>query len=546
MPKTVESWSRSLIGPLLVSFAALTAVLLTLDPGDCRPSLPEGPGLTLDESFNVQMGVYLARSLSGYGVGLLHPDSAAEVFGVDGYNPDHPPLGRLWLGVAHQLVESYFPAQLSSYADASSARFAVVSARVGSAVAFALTVFLIGVFTARRWGQLAGTAGAICFALMPRVFGHAHFAALETVMNLFWTLALLATASMWSRSESTDGPSNKAAAASGVLIGLALLTKIQAVLLPPLVVLWALVFWRVRALRPLAVCGVTAAATFFVGWPWLWLDLPGNVVDYFARTTDRTVLHVWYLGERFVDRDVPWHYPWVNFVATTPIGILVTGAMGCCDVHRTESRRLVLLIVGSVLAPLVLFSLPGIAVYDGVRLFLVVFPGWAILAGVGTQKLHVWLSRRVKKPAIWTTAFLVSQAVGLILLQPFHLSYYSAAVGGTAGAARIGLEANYWGDAISRSLLEEIAEELPPGALVEFAPLMHPYQLKELYQLPVVERAQIRLKPYNTEPRGPWLLVFHRLADAPSEERLKSENWAMIVDIKRQGVRLASLWQKQR
>jgi hypothetical protein len=531
---------------MIVSIVALAAVTATLDPADCRSSLPEGPGLTLDESFNVQMGVYLARCVSDYGVGLLHPDSAAEVFGVAGYNPDHPPLGRLWLGIAHQLVESLFPAKLSSYAGAASVRFAIVSARVGSAAAFALTVLLIGVFTGRRWGQLAGTAAALCFALMPRVFGHAHFAALETVMNLFWTLALLTTASLWNGSQSTDGPANKGAALSGLLIGLALLTKIQAVLLPPLVVLWAVVFWRIQALRPLAVCGVTAAVTFFVGWPWLWLDLPGNVVDYFARTTDRTVLHVWYQGERFVDRDVPWHYPWVNFVATTPIGILVVGTMGCIDVRKAESRRSLLLIGGSVLAPLVLFSLPGIAVYDGVRLFLVAFPGWAVLAGIGTQKLHAWLSRRVKQPTLWTAAFLASNVVGIVWLHPFQLSYYSAAVGGTAGAARLGLEANYWGDAISRSLLEEIAEELPPGALVEFAPLMHPYQLKELYQLPVVERARVRLKPYNVAPRGPWLLVFHRLADAPSEEQLRSEGWAIVTDVQRQRVRLASLWQKQR
>lgn len=540
------SWLRALIGPSIVSITALVAVALTLDPADCRPSLPEGPGLTLDESFNVQMGVYLARSVADYGVGLLHPDSAAEVFGVHGYNPDHPPLGRLWLGLAHDLVESSAPANLSTYADTMPVRFVIVSARVGSAVAFALTVLLIGAFTARRWGRLAGTSAALCFVLMPRVFGHAHFAALETVMNLFWTLALLTTASLWSRTDSASRPTKKAAALSGLLLGLALLTKIQAVILPPLIVVWAVMFWRVRSLLPLLICGVTATVTFGVGWPWLWLDVPGNLVAYFARTTDRTLLHVWYLGERFVDRDVPWHYPWVCFVATVPIGILLAGLLGCGELRQSDRRRELLLIVGSILTPLVLFSLPGVAVYDGVRLFLVAFPGWAILAGLGTQKLQVWLSRRVKKPTVWTTAFLASNAVGLIWLHPFHLSYYSAVVGGTAGAARLGFEANYWGDAISRSLLDEIANELPPGSLVEFAPLMHPYQLTELYQLPIIERAQIHLKPYNTAPRGPWLLVFHRLADVPSEERLKSENWAIVTDVQRQRVRLASLWQKQR
>lgn len=546
MPKPALPLSHALIGPSIVAALALTVVVASLDPADCRSSLPEGPGLTLDESFNVQMGVYLSRSVADYGVGLLHPESADEVFGVEGYNPDHPPLGRLWLGIAHDLVESYAPARLSSYADTLPVRFAIVSARVGSAVAFALSVLLIGAFTGRRWGQFAGTSAALCFVLMPRVFGHAHFAALETVMNLFWTLALLATASLWSRANSTVGPTKKAAALTGVLLGLALLTKIQAVILPPLVVVWAIAYWRVRSLLPLLICGLTAAVTFGIGWPWLWLDIRGNIVDYFARTTDRTVLHVWYFGERFVDRNVPWHYPWVFFVATVPVGIVFAGLLGCGELRQNDRRRELLLIVGSVVAPLVLFSLPGVAVYDGVRLFLVAFPGWAIFAGIGTHKLHAWLSRKAKKPAVWTAAFLASNAVGLVWLHPFQLSYYSAAVGGTTGASQLGLESNYWGDAISRSLLDEIAEELPPGSLVEFAPLMHPYQLTELYQLPVVERAQIRLKPYNTAPRGPWLLVFHRLADAPSEERLKSEGWAIVADVKRQGVRLASLWQKQR
>ncbi len=546
MPKPVLSWPRALIGPSIVALFALVAVLATLDPADCRPSLPEGPGLTLDESFNVQMGVYLSRSVADYGVGLMHPDSAREVFGAKCYNPDHPPLGRIWLGTAHDLVESYAPAKLSSYADTLPVRFAIVSARVGSAVAFALTVLLIGVFTTRRWGQLAGTSAALCLVLMPRVFGHAHFAALETVMNLFWTLALLTTASLWSKADSAFRPTKKAAALTGFLLGLALLTKIQSVILPPLVVVWAILFWRVRSLLPLLICGLTAAVTFGVGWPWLWLDIPGNLVDYFARTTDRTVLHVWYCGERFVDRDVPWHYPWVCFVATVPIGIFLAGLLGCGELRQNDRRRELLLIVGSVVAPLVLFRLPGVAVYDGVRLFLVAFPGWAILAGLGTQKLHAWLSLKVKKPAVWTAAFLASNVVGLVWLHPYHLSYYSAAVGGSAGASRFGFEASYWGDAISRSLLDEIANELPPGALVEFAPLMHPYQLTELYQLPVIEGVQLHLKPYNTAPRGPWLLVFHRLADAPSEERLKSEGWAIATDVQRQGVRLASLWQKQR
>ena len=51
-----------------------------------------------------------------------------------------------------------------------------------------------------------------------------------------------------------------------------------------------------------------------------------------------------------------------------------------------------------MLFPLVLFSLPHISVYDGARLFLVVFPLWAIFIGRGGaiafEKLREKLSPR--------------------------------------------------------------------------------------------------------------------------------------------------------
>src|SRR5690349_7855671 len=91
------------VGPLSIALAALLAVVLTLDAAGDYPKLFEGPGVTLDESFNVQMGVYQWNALWTYNLALLHPESVREVFGVSHYNPDHPPLGRLWLGFWHDL-----------------------------------------------------------------------------------------------------------------------------------------------------------------------------------------------------------------------------------------------------------------------------------------------------------------------------------------------------------------------------------------------------------------------------------------------------------
>lgn len=574
-------------GPAIVSMVVLVAVLVTLDPADYRPNLPQGPGITLDESFNVQMGVYLVESIKGYGLGILDPQSAEEVFGNPAYNPDHPPLGRLWLGVFHDISRAVAPV------DSGDNPFVTIHARAGSAFAFALTVFLVGVFAARRWGSLAGVASSISLAVMPRLFGHAHLASLETFMGLTWTVAILGTLHLWARrDESTsrdaatsdsnvgqanvavksEPPGDKASILCGLFIGLALLTKMQAVLLPPLLTVWAFWHWRLSAFRPLAVCGITTAVVFVIGWPWLWLDLPGHLTEYFGRTTGRVSLNVWYLGQVFKDVELPWHYPWVMTLVTVPVGILLLAAVGLW-----RARRRILndpttsLIIGSIIAPLVLFSLPGVAVYDGARLFLVAFPGIALLAGCGVSSVCEWLIAR-KLPYIPVLGVLLAgQLAGVVTTTPYFLSYYNAAVGGTSGAKQLGFEVSYWGDSFSREFFLELVDEVSDRPVVQVAPVLHQFQLPEIErQVPILANgksatgrrvwlvaADKPLEPYrrfwaSTGGRMPlragsrYLAVFHRRADAPSSKLLEEAGWELVTAETCQGVVVASLWRRSR
>lgn len=558
------SIGRIAIGPGAVSVFVLVGVLLTLDPSDCWPTMPEGPGVTLDESFNVQMGAYLVESLKSYGFAILHPDSVQEVFGNPAYNPDHPPLGRLWLGVFHQLTQSLAaPAGIETL-------FVTASARVGSAVAFALTIFLVGVFTGSRYGRLAGFVASSSLALMPRLFGHAHLASLETVMNLTWTLAILGAAHVWTKrqmpaavkgqddsggQDSGDPPSDWAAILFGLLISLALLTKIQAVILPPLVGVWSLWHWRTRAVRPLTIGLSAAGVGFLVGWPWLWIDLPGHTAEYFGRTTGRLTLHCWYFGQQFADTEVPWHYSWVMLLATVPIGL---SALAFHSVIKRRHSLLrdpaVSLLLGSVLAPLVLFSLPGVAVYDGVRLFLIAFPGVAILAGIGAADFCRLFSMSSRKLTAGVGFFIALQAIGIATTAPYSLSYYSLVVGGLAGAEQLGMERTYWGDTLSRSFFQQKAvADLTAGTTIQVAPVLHQFQLDELArQSPLIQRRQWKIVPYQSASsesgrstgETEYLAVFHRRADAPTEGTLIDEGWELSSQTKRQGVTLASFWRR--
>ncbi len=498
-------WLPQVLSFLLAVFGFCT-VLAEIDPAETFPTRPAGPGLTLDEGFNALEGVRLVQGLKAWASGAV---TWREVFGGKkqlgpnaplGYHlADHPPAGRIWLGLWHRIV---FAIRQPPNAPP---KIVVAYARIGSAAAFALLIFLIGTVSARWYGLGTGMISALSLLLMPRVFGHAHLAALETVMNLTYTAAVLRVAGWWRRPENSNpppAPNWKLAVLAGVVWGLALLTKIQAVLIAPPVVLWAFWHWRSRAIVPLLIWGVVALSVFFVGWPWLWFDPWGHFVEYFRRTTHRSTLYVWYLGERFADVNVPWHYPFVLFLTTIPAGLLVWGGFGAAG--RDDQKRFYVrdgrfqLILAAAVFPLIVFALPGVAVYDGARLFLVSFPLWSIVIGRGVVMTWQWCQDRagVKiATAVFAGIFLL-QSYGLWTMSPCYLSYYNLDIGGLPGAERLGMEIDYWGESLTRELWDEVLKAVPPGGTVHVTPVVHPLQLTFLEsQLPRLMQRGITLLP---------------------------------------------------
>lgn len=90
-----------------LSFVASLLAASMVNHGLVDSSLPVGPGLTLDESFNIDQGVYLVDAFAHHGPLLFTPGVAREVFGTPRYLPDHPPLGRFILGASHGLTSTF-------------------------------------------------------------------------------------------------------------------------------------------------------------------------------------------------------------------------------------------------------------------------------------------------------------------------------------------------------------------------------------------------------------------------------------------------------
>ncbi len=574
------------LAPALPALVVFVVTLLTLDPAGDRPSLPEGPGLTTDEVLNVEAGLDLKWKLGTYGWGLLDPRSWFEVYSAEGYQHDYPPLGRLILAVGHDAMQVVCPVVVDPALPARP--YFNIQARAASALAFALTVLLVGWYTSRWHGMFAGACAALSLGLMPRLFAHAHIASIESLVGLFFTWTVFATADRWPRAMCECGSSPqtrsrwsipwKPVVITGILLGLTLLTKIQAVLFPIPFSLWAI--WRFgrRGLVGVAAVGAISALVMFAGWPWLWIAPLQHAREYFV-PADRAHLNCWYLGQKFLDSEVPWHYPFVMFAVTVPLGLHILGLWGVFVAFRSAKghpfaeRKATDLLLAVMLFPLLLFAAPGMTVYDGERLFLVSFPLWAVCIGRGASDIYgraklqrshesqshalprLRLGRSLALPAV--LFLLLSESYTLVTLHPCQLSYYNWLVGGLRGAHALGFESTYWGDSITRSMHQEIVKHVPVGATIHVAPVLHPIQLHGMsWQSPILEKHKIQLAAYDDNIRDQvvYVLVFRRLADPRDSliddptnlEANAPSGMRFVTQVRHDGVQLAVLYQVSR
>lgn len=513
-----SGWSPARLAGAL-GLAAFLAVVLTL--GD--------PGITTDEPLDVRPGRTYVETLRKRGLGFFGRETVDAVFRD---NAEHPPLGRWMLGAASVLGQ---PWQNLVTGEADPVGLYVVAGRLAPAACFAWLVGLVTHASARRYGTAAGASAGFALAVMPRAFGHAHLGALDTFIALFWVAALFAA----ERALTSRRPV-AAMAGAGAVWSLALLTKIHAWLLIPVVAAWAVVrLGPKRGAAALAVWGATGLPLFVAGWPWLWYDPAGRLARYLGTGVERATIQVLYFGRVFADRDVPWHYPWFYFATTVPVGLHALAGVGVAVAwSRRREDRFPLLLLASVAGLLALFS-TRVPVYDGERLFLMAFPLWAVFAGLGFSRIWDRTGGRSWARAA-LAAGLLAQSYGVVRLHPFELSYYNALVGGLPGAERFGLELTFWGDAVDRPLLDRLVREAPEGAGVALVPTLYPGQ-GVACTTPAMARRNLILADTIEPGRTLWAVVSRRTAYWPEPLRREFARGRVVATRERQGVWLSAL-----
>jgi hypothetical protein len=249
-------------------------------------------------------------------------------------------------------------------------------------------------------------------------------------------------------------------------------TKANGLLVPLVVLPWALVYRR-RAFLPLLLSlAVLGPLVMIATWPWLWHDTLPGLLRYVAFFGKHYPVAVTYFGR--VYNVAPWHFPLVMTLITTPPLTLLLALVGLGRVRcptasgsvTPSTRRhwpagwsahqaaIVVLIAWAVVVNLAPMCLPGTPKYNGVRLFMPVFPPLALLAGVGFGVVGRRLAKGVARVlpderlalGLCLTLALLPSLMATAYTHPYGMSYYNVLTGGLRGAVARGMEATYWGE----------------------------------------------------------------------------------------------------
>jgi 4-amino-4-deoxy-L-arabinose transferase-like glycosyltransferase len=361
-------------------------------------------------------------------------------------------------------------------------------------VIFAALVALVFIVGAQMWGLAAGLFAAASLTLMPRLFFHGHLTALDIPVALAWLCTVWLFWRWTVRGSTRLWP---AMLVLGLAYGAALATKNTSFLLPPVLLLWALLFQRTRQAAVMLIgMGIIASLFFVISWPWLYTDLAGHLSEYVQRmTVGHWDISQYYLGRLYARP--PWHYPFVVVAVTVPSTILLVALIGAGRVAAGGRQgKAGWLILMNALAPILFFAFVSGQAYGSERLFLVVFPFLALLAGMGFENIvtSLWsamtggLTHRQRQDASHSTGRAVVAAclaimllapglVGIISMHPYQLSYFSEIIGGAKGAEQAGLEITYWCETYQAALpFLNALPEANPSIWTEEDGVLYTYQ----------------------------------------------------------------------
>jgi len=469
-PPLLEPSTRGRFAVTVALFASVLTLLVTT----CS-----GLGYARDEGFYFEAarayGKWFELFVSDRATALQRPATDAA-FGV---NHEHPALIKSLFALSNLGLERKW-----HVFDEPGTSF-----RFPAMVLAALLIASVYRWGERRFGRAAGLVGALSLLFAPRFFYHAHLACFDVPIAAMFFFTVLA----YSRAVSTEG--SYWPLVTGLLFGLSLDTKhnswfLPFVVLTHLVVLGTNAWLRRERVWPsihrsamtLVSMALVGPIVVFVLWPWLWHDTLTRVADYARFHLQHEYYNMELFGRTYWEPPMPRSYAWVMTLATVPIVTLVAGAIGAARslftaAKQTRAREPLehggepLLWGIAVLvcyAPWLRDSTP---IFGGTKHWMTAYPFLALFVASGFEASILATRKLVAALRNGWFAYVVALVVlapsvrESLHAHPWGLGAYTPLVGGTPGAASLGLNRSFWGYNTG-AVVDYLNREVPEGGRV--------------------------------------------------------------------------------
>ncbi len=298
---------------------------------------------------------------------LLSQEVVRETFGWRRYFNPHPPAYKIAMAATEATIGRWTGE--------------IVGYRLAPLGFFALLVVCVTWLAGWAWGGAAGVGAGLSILLMPRVVGHAHIGATDTLTMFAWFVASVGLVLYVLEGK------GRFLAIGAVGLGLALATKFTGYTIPVAMLLWLIAYGRSR--RAVAGAVLWGLGGLVVAWvlnPLMWHDPVAETLLLIHDSLDRDQLipiSTYYLGHSW-GYQLPRHHAAVMTLITVPLSILVLSVWGTAVTARKwEERPIGGLCLTQILFFMALMAAPSSPNHDGVRLWLPMFPFVALLAGRG-------------------------------------------------------------------------------------------------------------------------------------------------------------------
>lgn len=396
-------------------------------------------------------------------------DAVKNLIQFDRYHNCHPPFYKLSGLLFKNLLGKYLYSNI------------LYQYRVSTIFWSALLIAILFLYLHRAYqSYLIALLGAGLFFTVPRFFVHMHLFATDAIIVSLYFVALYLF---------VFGKNRVSAILGGLFGGALLASKFTGVLLFPILLIIAPCFSDRKEYARRFVFFIPAMVLGFVLFDiHLWVGFWQEIIFYFRSVLDResvAPIGTMFFGKVY-DFRLPWYQPLIMLGICIPFALIVFAIFSPMFGKFNRYRKFWLFEILPLIFLILIFSLPKTPKHDGIRLFSLAWPHLILLSirGVcGISRLINWLIIRRVAPSGSKVVVRVKRGVITALLaftllinvstlinyHPYQLSFYNAAIGGPAGAAKKGFTISYWYEALDQTFFSKLNVRYKNDSVVIFS-----------------------------------------------------------------------------